>query len=202
MAVSAQFLELYDQGMAIVAGEAHGYGYDGKIEIDSWNWGVANLEITQEGRGTGQGSRIEPSIFSFSKAPDKSTVRMIQAMHQGEIFRKACFSMLEHLEGMEGASTQAGGEFNLQIELTDVVVTGYELSVRSGDADVELEESWEISYRTIDFLYDYGEMQTQLIRAPGSSSGATGSPVDELAKKAKDLDPKQRQDLIKRLGSL
>lgn len=199
MTVSAQYLELIDQSTKRVDGEAEAEGYVGMIEIDSWNWQIQDKEINEGGRGTGQGSRIEPSVFKFAKGPDRSTTRLIQAMHNGEVFAKASFTLLEELAGSKQAT---GGEFHLVIELLDVTVQHYGLSVNSGDAEVSLEESWEFSYRLVRFKYDQGALQVDLIRPPGASVESAGSKVDDLAKQAKALDTKQRQELIKRLGSL
>jgi type VI protein secretion system component Hcp len=200
MPIAAQYLELFDQSMARVAGEAEATGFVGQIEVSDWNWRVENKELKDAGgKGTGQGSRIEPSIFSFSKGADRSTVRLIQAMHNGEIFRKANFTLTEELAGSAEAT---GGEFHLCIELTEIIVLKYDLQVRSADLEVTLEETWELSYKNIVFKYDQGAHQVTLTRPPGANDESGGSPVDELAKKAKDLNVNERQELIKRLGQL
>lgn len=201
MTVAAQFLELFDQSMTRVLGEARFKGFEDQIDINDWNWRIENKEIKdQSGQGRGQGARIEPSIFSFSKGPDRATVRLVQAMHNGEVFRKAQFTLMEELAGDQAAT---GGEFHLVIELTEVIVLRYDLQVRAGDTEVELDETWDFSYRDITFLYDQGAHQTKMTRPPGTSDERSGSTVDEMVKKAKnELDDPQRKELIQKLGSL
>ena len=199
MNVSAHFLELFDQNMTRVAGESEVDGHVGQIEVEKWSWSSDNKEIEDgSGRRTGSGSRIEPSIFSFSKGMCRGSIRLLQAMHEGYVFRKAAFHLYEELAGDPNST----GVFDLTVELTDVTVLKYSLDIDSGDDEVTLSETWELEYRSITFKYDDGALQSQAVRKPGSSQDSPASKVDNLLKDAANLDKSDRQAWIKKLGDL
>ena len=52
-----------------------------------------------------------------------------------------------------GDGTETNEEFLLHLLLNDVRITGYDFNARSSSLDVELDEDWVFSYRTIQFDY-------------------------------------------------
>lgn len=199
MNVSAHFLELFDQNMTRVQGESEVDGHVKEIEIEKWSWSSENKELDDDsGRRSGSGARIEPSVFSFSKGMCRASIRLLQALHQGEMFRKASFHLFEELSGDPNATEV----FDLTIELTDVTVLKYSVDIDSADDEVTLSETWEFEYRSFTMKYDDGAIQAQTIRRPGSSQDSPASKVDKVFKEASSLDKPDRANLIKRLGSL
>ena len=200
MSVAAHFLDLRNQSNLPVAGEATAKGHAGDIEITAWSWNASNKEIPNaDGSGSGSGSRVVPSLFSFDKGPDRASTRLMQALTNGEIFSKATFTLYEELAGTQEAT---GGDFHLTVVLSNVVVVKYTLSGTSGDKEVTLDESWELNYRTIDFNWNKGAQQARLTRRPDDALDSAESPVMELVKKARSLSLDERKDLIAKLGSL
>ena len=176
MKAAAHFLKLETKTGVSVEGDAQVPGFEGEIEIDTWDWDVKKTGSTTEKQGQDR-SPIEPSLFSLTKAPDRATVRLIHAMHENEIFPKGTLTLYEKLTGERKAT---GGEFHLVIALTDVVVNSYKLTVTSGDSDVSLDEDWELRYRTIEYRYDKGAQRVLITRPPGNtmSSPATAKTAD------------------------
>lgn len=200
MAIAHLYLELLDQKKAAVRGDVLTKNFANQIECDDWSWKVENKEAAQvAGIATGQGNRIEPSILTFSKAPDRSSTRLMKAIQTGELFAKATFTLFEELQGRV---EDTEGSFHLRLVLTDVRVLRYELSGKTSDKEVTLEETWDLTYRTITFQFDEGKQQVLVTRPPGSDDSRSASKVDQLEKEGRGLTPNERKDLIGRLGKL
>lgn len=199
MAIAHLYLELLDQKKAAVAGDVATKNFEGQIECDDWSWKVENKEQKAQGRTTGQISRVEPSILTFSKPPDRSSTRLMKAISTGELFPKATFTLYEELQGSVEATE---GSFHLRLVLVDVRVLRYELGGKTSDKDVSLDETWDLTYKTITFQFDEGKQQVQVTRPPGSDDARSASKVDELVKEGRNLTPNERKDLIGRLGKL
>lgn len=177
MKAAAHFLKLETKNAPnTVKGDGVAQGFEGQIEINTWDWDVKKSGSTTEKQAQTR-SPIEPSLFSFTKAPDRATVRLVQAMHENEIFPKGTLTLFEKLEGERKIT---GGEFHLVVVLTDVVISSYKLNVASGDTEVTLDEDWELRYRTIEYRFDKGSQSVLITRPPGNtmSSPASSKNVD------------------------
>lgn len=200
MGFSHHFLELIDQGGTRVDGEITRDKWAKWIEITDWSWNAADKEVKDAAaQGLSSGNRIEPSVFSISKPPDRSTIRFLSAMHGGEIFKRATFLLFEELSGQRDAGSSG---FHLEVILTDVTVIKYSVSANASDKEVTLEEEWDLNYKTVTFKYDKGKTQVQLTRPPGADDEGTRNRVDQVVKDAKAWQPAERKELIGKLGSL
>lgn len=170
------------------------------IECNDWNWKLAKRkELQAVVGGKRESSYGNPSLFSFSKAPDRSSPRLMTALTEGLVFPKGVFRVYEKLSGK---IEDTEGEFDLKIILTDVRVVEYTVSGRTGDKEVELDESWDLNYRTIEFRFGDGRQQVMIDNPPSYETSKAKTPVDEMVDQAKKLGEPERKDLINRLGSL
>jgi type VI protein secretion system component Hcp len=209
MSFSHHYLKLCDKGGSTVAGDAEwlvepamGGGQKSvkSIEIIDWNWTAANKKDKKDGEERGGGKdEVEPSVFSITKAPDRASIKMLDALHSGEVFKQATFTLFEELHGQRDKSS---GGFHLEVVLTDVQLIEYDCSATAGDKAVELEEEWVLNYTTITFKYEKGSVQSSFTRKPDASTESSKGPVEEILTKAKALDPGQRKELVGKLGSL
>ena len=114
MAVAAHFLRILDQGGDDICGESEGKGHEGWIDVTGWNWEVADESLKKSapaknatGKGATSGAAgasagagevgIDPSLFTFTKAVDRSTTRLMQEMYQGHVLQKATFTLIEEM---------------------------------------------------------------------------------------------------------
>ena len=188
MKAAAHFFKLDTKNASeSVKGDGVVQGFEGQIEIDTWDWDVKKSGSTTEKQAQTR-SPIEPSLFSFTKAPDRATVRLIKAMHDNEIFPKGTLTLFEKLTGDKSAT---GGEFHLVIVLTDVVVNSYKLNVTSGDKEITLDEDWDLRYRTIEYRFDKGGQSALITRPPGTTmrSSAASKGTDGKAAQAEPTAP-------------
>jgi type VI protein secretion system component Hcp len=204
MGFSHHYLKLTAKSGSAVEGEATKPGFEKQIEITDWNWTVQYKAKLEDESGAARGlaasrDRIEPGILSLSKPPDRSSVRLLKAMHEGEIFTSAEFTLFEELQGQR---EQTGGAFHLVVKLTEVSVLKYELSGSTSEKEVTTDESWDFDYKTVEFKYDKGAQQVMLTRPPGASNKSSQSKSDEIEEQFKSLDPKERPPLLKKLGDL
>lgn len=174
MAKASQYLKLVDKNGNMVDGECYDAEYLNEISLTGWNWGVSDpAAVPREdvgtsatvgasggggaaGRGGRRGSRgssesdaeddIKPDLFTIDKQTDKSTVRLIKAMDDGEVFPKARLLILEEYEA-------SPLPFWMEILLTDVFLVDMHWNASAAGAGMEFEEKWELNYRTIAFNY-------------------------------------------------
>lgn len=179
----------------VIKGEAEEDGFEGAIEVSSWDWSVSDKKAkdlmnqdaasgTQGGdgsSGSGSGSgaggstsarqgqtgelATQPTPVRFSKTTDRSTVRLLQAMYKDEKFKEAKFSLRQRLRRGTG-SGEVHEEFLLELVLTKARVTSYDFNAQAQEGDVQMGENWEMSYDKI--YYDYKSMPGRSV-GPGKS---------------------------------
>lgn len=206
------FLELVDRN-GFVRGEAEEHDFEGRIEVTSWDWAVSDKAAKDpaskdaaakdsgkqtKGQGDTGGQSYEPKPLRFTKATDRATTRLLNAMLKGEIFPSAKFTLRQ--ERMIG--TGSGGlkkeEFLLHLMLTDVRVTSYSFNARAQTFEVDLDEDWVFSYRTIQVDYASAPgwdkegkkgpgLGEALVLPPGSTTTALKKPQRTTVDIDKDL---------------
>jgi type VI secretion system secreted protein Hcp len=106
-----------------IEGEAQDSDYEKKIELQSFSWGASNNNSFSHGTG-GSVSKGQIHDISFTKLADKASVRLMDRVVSGLHIKKAKVSLLKQ-----------SGEKKipyLEIELTDVIVTSWQLSGSGG----------------------------------------------------------------------
>lgn len=172
MAKASQYLKLVDKNGNMVEGECYDSEHRNEISLTGWHWGVkypaavpskdaggSPSDGARSGRGgasRGRGGRrsgegdaddvVEPELFTLDKQTDKSTVRLIKALDDGEIFPKATLVILEEYEA-------APLPFWMEVVLTDVFIVKMDWSGTAANAGLEFEENWHLNYSTIEFKY-------------------------------------------------
>lgn len=206
----------------VIKGEAEEEGFEGAIEVSSWDWSVsdktakdlmsrdnASSSAAQGGSGTpttggsnaanaartGQSGEksTQPTPVRFSKTTDRSTVRLLNAMYKDEKFKEAKFSLRQRTKRGAGDGREVQEEFLLELVLKKARVTSYDFNAQAQEGDVQMSENWEMSYDTL--YYDYKSM-------PGRPVGP-GKSVEFGPPDANTKAPKQPQmsqaDLAKKL---
>lgn len=182
------YLKLLDKGGAQVPGEVVTPAYEGQIACADWS-----IDIGMQARDgkTGRGARsIGMSLFKFSKAPDKSSTRIMAALRDGEQFSQAIFTIYEELQGSQDLTE---GNFHLVIKLNQVTVHGYQVQGETSDKEVTLKEQCSFYYQSI--YFDYGGGVT-LKQPPNAQAFAPASKLDELVTEAKKLSANDRSNLV------
>lgn len=187
---AAHYLELVDQDNAPILGESEGHDFEGCIDIKGWNWDVSDESMKSAGSAkdaTGKGATagagkasagsgvagVEPAPFTFTKAVDASTTRLMAAMYKGHVLKMATFTLLEELMDV---SRKGRGAFRLHVVLENVKVTSYRLGGRASEHRVDLDETWELDYSKISFLYETERMNAEFDRHPGSTKRGSERP--------------------------
>lgn len=205
MAVAAHFLEILDQGGDKIDGESEGHGHEDWIDVTGWDWEVADESLktsapakSATGKGATSGAAgaagasagagevgINPSLFTFTKAVDRSTTRLMQEMYQGHVLQKATFTLIEEMVDVNRKYRDA---FRLHVVLEKVKVVSYRLSGRASEHRVDLEETWGLNYTTIKFDYESaGGMNAMFDRPPGSDKGGATKSAADTVQMQKDL---------------
>ncbi len=212
---AAQFLKLMDKHKRLVKGECFDLKHLNEIEITGWNWDVADPTVPKKGpKGGGvkdakakvdddgpSDRKPKPSKFSFTKTTDSSSIRLLQAMSQGEIFPEATFAIVEEFEAVERP-------FELYVHLTDAFLVEFSWRANAESAGLTLEEGWDLNYSRIEFEHklpggNRGGVHEAFDRPPDSTDGKSDkSPLSDSevkAKKKAELD-ELLKDLEKRTG--
>lgn len=147
---SLLFLQLIDKGGSPVKGEVEAEGHTHWIEIEGCSWDMAQRDELQGTVAGKAANYARPKTFSFSKFPDSSSTRMMQAQVEDLLFQRADFHLFEELEG---TADDTGGIFDLTISLQHVRVKSYKLTGSSDDKAVTLKEEWELDYGDITFKH-------------------------------------------------
>jgi type VI protein secretion system component Hcp len=172
---AAHYLRLLDKDGQPIQGESEGHGYERCIDIASWNWEVTDESVKKAaaptgpaGVGTTAGAAkasagsgevgVAPSQFTFSKAVDASTTRLMTEMYKGRLLQSATFTLLEEMVDIKVKHREA---FRLDVVLEGVKVVSYRLSGRSSEHRVDLEETWELSYEKVTFDFKSEGMNTE-----------------------------------------
>lgn len=137
-----------------VDGEATDVGHANEIELLSVAWGAS-----QTAGGTGVSRRARPVVQDIvvTKALDKSSPKLMQAVVQGTTFKNGQLTL-----------TRQSGDTNmvyLTIKMTDVLITSYSIS-GSGAGDPRPIESLSLNFTKVEFNY-----------IPLNPTGTPGTPV-------------------------
>lgn len=208
MPVAAHYLEILDQDNVRIDGESEGHKHEGQIDVIGWDWDVTDQAAKNDagtstdktvGRTSAAGGKasagsaevgIEPSLLTFRKPVDRSTIRLMKAMYGGEVLNKATFTLFEELVG--GDNHRRVG-FQLDVVLEKVTVVGYELGGRSSEYRVDLDETWKLNYATISLVYvSAGGMNASFDRPPGSDKGGATKTAPDPAQLQKQLTELQQ----------
>ena len=214
MAKASQFLKLTDKKGQRVKGECIDADHLDEIDLNSWSWSVKDPaalpkvgdSTTDEDPGaktkakskakseSDADAKMSPDLFSISKRTDRSTVRLISAMDNGEVFDEALIVLEEEYEG---SSTRS--PFYMEIKLTDVLVVKLDLNVDAGNASAEFKENWGLNYGNIKFSYRLregtrGTMDMEFTR-PRDSGTSFGKKVK---KSAAELDAEKQKEYDER----
>ncbi|MBT9500364.1 MAG: type VI secretion system tube protein Hcp [Burkholderiaceae bacterium] len=187
-------MKLTAAGSREIKGESEAEGFEGQIEVDDWSWEIAtttgmkvdkpsqsprfddaNLRSSRPLPVTESETTTLPSVFRFSKMMDRSSTALMYAMTSGEL--------LTAVVSMEESST---AEFEIEITLTQVRVTHYEVNGKNDKASGEIEEKWHLNYSDINFDYlptalkDKGKLSVKLTRPAGASTDAPKSKEDQI----------------------
>jgi type VI protein secretion system component Hcp len=172
MAKASLFLTFEDQNGLPILGESINAEHQDWIELSGWNWAIEDqaalprkVDTTTDTDPKTKGkpkleheadARIKPSLLSFTKKTDRSTVSLIRAMDRGEIMRSATLVLKEEFNPSESASESP---FHLQVSLRDVLVMKLSWSVDVGNAGVDWRENWDLNYGNIKFTYKVRKAQ-------------------------------------------
>lgn len=220
MSISGQYLLIRDKDDHPVDGESRGSKgqYWKSIDIKSWDWSVADQSSTagkkvagktasqSSGKSVNAGSDekgLLPELFKFTKGIDMSSIRLMQAMNNNERMKSATFVL--HEERASGAHDDHK-EFLMEVVLEDVYVVGYSLQGRAAEARVDLDESWDLHYKTIQIQYtsarsrssSLGYMAVNFERKAGAERGSSSEKVSPevaaaLGKQAKEIETLRRE---------
>lgn len=163
-------------------GTGTGTGTGGSATPTSGRSGAASSSAGGvSGSGGGEsGGDVSLDTFGFSKPVDKSTIRLMQAMHNGDELTSARITLMQELPGAERPRID---EFLLYVDLTKVRIKSYNLKGNSEEFGVTLEESWEMSYKTIKFIYETRGVEIELENKDPSTSRPTArTPPDPNAR--------------------
>jgi len=138
-----------------VTGESKIQGFEGKIDILSWNWGLTNSGDMHMGTGGGSG-KVDVHDISLSKYIDKATPALIRACCNGSHFNKADLVV-----------RKAGGNAveYLKIELEKVLVSN--INSGGGGGDDRIMEDLSLNFA-----------QYKLTYTPQEDDGTAGSPIE------------------------
>ncbi|KQP35442.1 type VI secretion system tube protein Hcp [Pseudorhodoferax sp. Leaf274] len=185
---SLLFLQLIDKGGSLVKGEVEAEGHAHWIQLEGCSWDMSQRDDPHGAVPGKAANYAKPKTFNFSKAPDSSTTRMMQAQVEDLLFQRADFHLFEELEGSDD---DTGGIFDLTITLTDVRIKSYKLTANSDDKSVTMKEEWELDYGDITFKHKNaganvtiekpaepptpaGKGKSGTSGAPGASGGQAG----------------------------
>ena len=199
-ATASLYLKLVDKNEHMVEGECYDEEHMGEVILTGWDWGVtdpaavhkkdagappvvptAKNKMKSEGEAD---TKIQPKLFKISKQTDKSTVRLLNALDNGEIFPTAKLVIQEEFKDEFGVSPDA---FKMEVLLTDVLLVNMSWNGSASGAGREFTESWELNYNHITFKYllrkipgaaeiqglQKGWIDVQFDRPPDSTEGAT-----------------------------
>jgi len=161
------FLHLTGAETGMIKGESVTAGRGDWIEINDWNW---SMQRSAKAAGA---ETVEPSKITFSKLMDRASTAMLLAMHRGT-------RMNATIKLDDAAETL----LKMEVQLKNVRIIGYEMSVQPGTTETLIEEDWEFDYEAVIFEYRQdsrsGAVKVRLERQPGASTAA--SPDEKLGK--------------------
>lgn len=163
MSKASQFLKLTDRSGNQVNGESYDETHYKEIAIRGWSWGVedpmapkmefvdskAPASVPQHAKFRGERevhTAAKPAHLVFSKATDRSTTRLMNALDTGEVFPEAILTIEEQFK-------DAPLPFKLYLEFTDAFVVDFQWDLSAGGSGVSMSETWELNYRDVTFNY-------------------------------------------------
>jgi len=99
-----------------IGGESQIKGFEGQIDVLSWNWGMVQSGTTHLGKGGG-GGKVAVNDITFSKYVDEATPKLIKLCTTGAHKPKATLTV-----------RKAGGDSPvdyLKIEMNTVMISSY-----------------------------------------------------------------------------
>jgi type VI protein secretion system component Hcp len=215
MSKSSLYLKLVGKGGRPIFGESIDKGHAGEVDLSGWNWSIADPAALPKESGTttksdpkssakakstteaGADVGIKPSLLSFTKRTDRSTVPLIRAMDNAEILESATLVLEEEFQ-------DAVLPFYLKIFLQDVVVMKLSWSVDVGTAGVDWKESWELNYSSIKFSYKVRKDQSGTIdmefSRPMDDAGVAGKKAPLTAREKQEAEERRRAEDAKYLA--
>jgi type VI secretion system secreted protein Hcp len=139
-----------------VDGEAKRKGFEGQIELLSFNLGAHNPTTIGSGGGGGSG-KVVLSPFACTKVTDKASPALFQACCMGKHFPKAAVTL--HKAGGDAAVDY------LKYAFEKVFIQSIDWSGSSGGDDRPIEQ----------LSFAYGKVE--ITYTPQTETGAKGSPV-------------------------
>lgn len=149
MALTSIFLKLFIDGKP-VKGESQAKGYEGQIEVESFNWALSSK---LHAKGSGDIVEVETRVkhLKFSKVYDAATGLLIQTASKKEKeFSTARFTLTSMVLSSRGANNLSK---MLEMVLSDGQVEEVSLSASEGKDSMSLKEDVTLSYRKCKLLY-------------------------------------------------
>ena len=161
-----------------IDGEVTDVGFENNIEVLSFSWGMTN-EGSRFGGGGGSG-RVNVQDFNFTKHTDKSSPVLMLKCATGQHIKKAVLFVRKQgsedglqtaaIEGQSAVGGTTQPEVGLQLNLYDVMVSGF---VIKGEQKVDNDwpsESLSLNFTRVEFIERY-----QKIDSGGLSEPITGT---------------------------
>ncbi len=139
-----------------VTGESKIQGFENKIDILSWNWGLTNSGDMHSGGGGGSG-KVDVHDLSLTKYIDKSTPTLTKSCSNGNHFPKAMLTV-----------RKSGGDAPVEyltLEMKKVLVTG--IHSGGGAGDDRIMEDIVLNFAEYKFSYK-----------PQKDDGTAEAPID------------------------
>ena len=137
-----------------IAGESQDKTFKGKIDIESFSWGVHNSGSMSAGGGGGAG-KASFSDISFMKNVDLSSPKIAYHCASGAHIKKAILHVRK--QGKEQKEYY-------QIFLDDLIVSSFQSSAANGQPMVH--ESFSLNFTKIKFVYKEQKADGSLGTAP------------------------------------
>jgi type VI protein secretion system component Hcp len=212
MAKASMFLKFVDKNGDSILGECIDKKHLGEIDLSAWSWTIedpaalpkrVDTNLVSDAKTTAKSkvehqadARIKPSLLSFTKKTDRSTVSLIRAMDTGEILRSATLVLEEQFK-------DSPLPFYLEISLKDVLVMKLSLSADVGNAGVDWRENWDLNYSNIKFTYKVRKEQSGYVDMefdrPREDGGGAGKKALLTEREKKEAEEKIKEDIRKSL---
>jgi type VI protein secretion system component Hcp len=188
-AVANLLMKIEKKGGSTIKGESTIAKFEDWIELDDWNWSLG-FETPPEGKGGGNRSEESvPSVLAFGKLMDRASTFMLEAMRDGT-----------ELTVTMWMADESDEPFSLEIVLESARLNEYDASFKSDDKSVEIDESWGLDYRTINFAYFIGNepgpkvvLERPAWASPDKPKGR--GPEQEVIKLTEGLSPDKLEAL-------
>jgi type VI protein secretion system component Hcp len=149
MASGELYLLVKDDVGAAIEGDVTADGFVGQIDLNNWGWALKLLS-DEDSQG-----KSNPSVLKFSKPVDRSSTRLMRALHDRTVLQEAQVTMAQRvaLPTSTGGRGETALHKPLRLVFKHILVIDYSLSVSSSDKAVEMEEDWTFDYRQMEVHY-------------------------------------------------